>query len=88
MLCGQQLQSMLSPHCGRLNHTCRGYGMVCLSPVAEGQELVSVPRRLLMTADTARQAAECGRLVQETGLTEWQVRAAGEAGHVSAAIVS
>lgn len=51
--------------------------MVCLSPVAEGQELVSIPRKLLMTAETARQAAECGRLVQETGLTEWQVHQAG-----------
>ena len=50
-----------------------GYGMVCREPVPQGQALVCVPRRLLMTAETAKQDEQYGALVRDTGLTEWQV---------------
>ncbi|EFJ52648.1 hypothetical protein VOLCADRAFT_120141, partial [Volvox carteri f. nagariensis] len=48
------------------------YSLVADEPVRRGQILVRVPRRLLMSQDTARASEACGRTVREAGLNEWQ----------------
>ena len=51
--------------------------MVCGEDVQRGQVLVRVPKALMMTLDTAKQCPQCGALVTEAGLNEWQVLLAG-----------
>ncbi|GIL45147.1 hypothetical protein Vafri_2473, partial [Volvox africanus] len=48
------------------------YSLVACEPVRRGQILVRVPRRLLLSPETARASEACGRTVREAGLNEWQ----------------
>jgi hypothetical protein len=50
------------------------HGMVAEEHVLQGQPLVQVPSRVMMTWDSARGSALCGQLVKDVELTEWQVR--------------
>ncbi|GLI66009.1 hypothetical protein VaNZ11_009712, partial [Volvox africanus] len=48
------------------------YSLVACEPVRRGQILVRVPRRLLLSPETARASKACGRAIRDAGLNEWQ----------------
>ena len=51
--------------------------MVCETEVQKGEKLVSIPRKLWMTSDTAKKSAICGKLVTEEDIESWQARCHG-----------
>lgn len=52
--------------------------MVCMDEVQKGEKLVSIPRKLWMTSDTAKKSSLCGRLITDQNIEPWQVRLAAE----------
>ncbi|GAX78440.1 hypothetical protein CEUSTIGMA_g5881.t1 [Chlamydomonas eustigma] len=65
---GGQMPTKLSLSQQSLNN----FTMVCKESLEKGRTLIRLPRKILMTIETARKAQDYGHIVDSAALSEWQ----------------